>query len=54
MKLQTAIPVLRIFNAEMASAFYVDWLGFAIDWQHQFGPDFPKYFGNRLCFNQAL
>ena len=44
MKLQAAIPVLRIFNAELASAFYVDWLGFAMDWQHQFGPDFPKYF----------
>jgi catechol 2,3-dioxygenase-like lactoylglutathione lyase family enzyme len=43
MTLQPAIPVLRMFNVDMAKAFYVDWLGFKVDWQHEYGPDFPKY-----------
>jgi catechol 2,3-dioxygenase-like lactoylglutathione lyase family enzyme len=41
---QTVIPQLRITNAERSLAFYVDGLGFAIDWQHQFEPGFPLFF----------
>jgi hypothetical protein len=41
MKLQPAIPVLRIFNYHMARAFYVDWLGFKIDWEHRPQPEGP-------------
>lgn len=26
-------PILRIFDYEKAKAFYVDWLGFIIDWE---------------------
>lgn len=37
------IPILRIFSIEKAREFYVDWLGFAVDWEHRFGPDFPLY-----------
>ena len=43
MNLQSAIPVLRIFDADIARQFYVDWLGFTLDWQHQFEPTLPKY-----------
>ena len=35
MKLQPPIPVLRIFDYKLARAFYVDWLGFKIDWEHR-------------------
>jgi hypothetical protein len=30
------IPLLRIFDVERAKAFYVGFLGFAIDWEHRF------------------
>jgi len=37
------VPVLRIFSLEKAREFYLDFLGFKIDWQHTFGPDAPVY-----------
>jgi catechol 2,3-dioxygenase-like lactoylglutathione lyase family enzyme len=38
-----AIPILRIFDVEKAKAFYVDFLGFRIDWEHRFEDDAPVY-----------
>ncbi len=43
MQLGAMIPVLRIFDEEKAKEFYVDFLGFAIDWEHRFGENFPLY-----------
>jgi catechol 2,3-dioxygenase-like lactoylglutathione lyase family enzyme len=43
MTLRDAIPVLRIFDATLARAFYVDWLGFHLDWEHRFEPAAPRY-----------
>lgn len=40
---QTVIPQLRITQAARSLAFYVDQLGFAVDWQHQFEPGFPLF-----------
>ena len=40
---QTVIPVLRIFDTAKTKEFYVDWLGFSIDWEHRFGENFPLY-----------
>jgi catechol 2,3-dioxygenase-like lactoylglutathione lyase family enzyme len=42
-RLASAIPILRIFSVEKAKEFYVDFLGFKIDWEHRFGDDFPLY-----------
>jgi catechol 2,3-dioxygenase-like lactoylglutathione lyase family enzyme len=42
-RLDPPIPVLRVFDAALAKRFYVDWLGFTVDWEHRFGPDFPLY-----------
>lgn len=42
--MQTVIPQLRIANAERSLAFYIDGLGFKVDWQHQFAPGFPLFF----------
>lgn len=42
-QLKTAIPILRIFSVEKAKEFYVDFMGFAIDWEHRFGENFPLY-----------
>src|SRR5688572_9344011 len=37
------IPVLRIFDYAKAKEFYIDWLDFTIDWEHQFENDGPLY-----------
>ncbi len=36
-------PVLRIFDLAKAREFYLDWLGFQVDWEHRFEPDMPLY-----------
>lgn len=28
---------------DKALAFYADWLGFRVDWEHRFGDNFPLY-----------
>ena len=43
MQLKRAIPILRIFSVEKAKEFYLDFLGFTIDWEHRFGENFPLY-----------
>lgn len=40
---QQAIPTLRIFNVEKAKEFYVDFLGFTVDWKHRFEDVAPVY-----------
>ncbi len=30
------IPILRIFDVEKAKEFYLDYLGFSVDWGHHF------------------
>ncbi|ODA67772.1 Glyoxalase-like domain protein [Methyloligella halotolerans] len=36
-------PVLRIFDEDKAKEFYVEFLGFNLDWEHRFGDNFPLY-----------
>ncbi|MGH6861959.1 MAG: glyoxalase superfamily protein, partial [Phyllobacterium sp.] len=38
-----ANPILRIFDVDKAKEFYLDYLGFSLDWQHRFGDNFPLY-----------
>jgi catechol 2,3-dioxygenase-like lactoylglutathione lyase family enzyme len=40
--LQT-IPILRSFDEAKAREFYIDWLGFTVDWEHRFEPGAPLY-----------
>ena len=40
---QTVIPQLRIISAAASLPFYVQGLGFKVDWQHQFDPGFPLF-----------
>jgi catechol 2,3-dioxygenase-like lactoylglutathione lyase family enzyme len=37
-------PTFRIFDIEKAHAFYLDYLGFRLDWDHQFAENTPSYF----------
>ena len=44
MTLAPAIPVFRVFDAVLTRKFYVDWLGFRVDWEHQASaPAGPRY-----------
>lgn len=43
MQISAAIPLLRIFSEAKAREFYVDFLGFSIDWEHRFEKDLPLY-----------
>lgn len=36
-------PILRMFNYAKAVEFYVNWLGFTINWEHRFEPTAPLY-----------
>jgi catechol 2,3-dioxygenase-like lactoylglutathione lyase family enzyme len=37
------VPILRIFDVAKAREFYLDFLGFRLDWEHRFGDDLPLY-----------
>jgi ribosomal-protein-alanine N-acetyltransferase len=37
------LPILRIFDRAKARAFYVEYLGFRVDWEHRFSADAPLY-----------
>jgi len=43
MQISGAIPLIRMFCEDKAREFYVDFLGFSIDWEHRFGENFPLY-----------
>ncbi|MGB4780041.1 glyoxalase superfamily protein [Microbacterium sp.] len=40
---RAAIPVLGIQDESLARAFYLDYLGFAVEWEHRFEPGLPLY-----------
>jgi catechol 2,3-dioxygenase-like lactoylglutathione lyase family enzyme len=44
MRLGTVTPVLRIFDEAKAKEFYLDFLGFRLEWEHRFADDMPLYF----------
>lgn len=37
------VPVLRMLDVPSAHAFYLDHLGFAVEWEHRFEPGLPLY-----------
>lgn len=46
------IPILRSFDEAKARAFYVDFLGFDVYFEHRFDPEAPLYMG--LCLGECL
>ena len=40
---QQIIPVLRIFDEQKVREFYVDYLGFTVEWEHRYEANFPLY-----------
>ena len=45
MKLGKITPILRIFDEAKAKEFYVDFLGFTVEWEHRFADNLPLYMG---------
>ncbi|MBV1914245.1 MAG: VOC family protein [Pseudomonadales bacterium] len=43
MNFYSPIPILRSFDEAKAKEFYVDFLGFSIDWEHRFEESTPLY-----------
>jgi uncharacterized glyoxalase superfamily protein PhnB len=43
MKFVSTVPVLRIFDETKAREFYVEFLGFQINWEHRFEVNLPLY-----------
>ena len=37
------VPILRSFDETKAKEFYVEFLGFKLDWEHRFHPGAPLY-----------
>ncbi len=37
------VPILRIFDVGKTRKFYVDYMGFTVDWEHRFSDDAPLY-----------
>lgn len=40
---QQTVPVLRMFSLDKAREFYLDFLGFKLDWESDFGKNAPVY-----------
>ncbi|WP_375256824.1 glyoxalase superfamily protein [Citreimonas sp.] len=40
-------PIFRSFDEAKARAFYIDWLGFEVEFEHRTAPDLPLYMGLR-------
>ena len=40
---QQVMPTLRMTNYERSRQFYVERLGFQVDWEHRFEPGFPVF-----------
>jgi uncharacterized glyoxalase superfamily protein PhnB len=43
MKFGKTTPIFRIFDEAKAREFYIDFLGFKVDWEHRFEPSLPLY-----------
>ena len=43
MKHNCPIPILRSFDETKAKEFYVEFLGFSVDWEHKFDDNSPLY-----------
>jgi catechol 2,3-dioxygenase-like lactoylglutathione lyase family enzyme len=44
-RFEQSIPVLRMFDVAKAREFYLDFLGFSVEFEHRYSPDLPLYLG---------
>jgi catechol 2,3-dioxygenase-like lactoylglutathione lyase family enzyme len=43
MQAVATVPLFRVFDLAKAKAFYVNYLGFSLDWEHRFDERAPAY-----------
>ncbi|WP_299029047.1 glyoxalase superfamily protein [uncultured Sulfitobacter sp.] len=43
--MKPSVPILRSYDADAARAFYIDFLGFELLFEHRFADDAPLYMG---------
>jgi len=43
MEFGSIVPLLRMFDIPATRAFYNDYLGFGVDFEHRFEPELPLY-----------
>ena len=43
--LERTVPILRIFDVAKAKEFYVDYLGFSVEFEHRFHENAPLFIG---------
>lgn len=43
MSLKNPIPIFRVFDEAKAKEFYVEFLGFDVEWEHRFADGLPLY-----------
>ena len=44
MNIRRMTPIFRSFDESKAKEFYIEFLGFNLDWEHRFEEDLPLYF----------
>ncbi len=44
-RLERAVPILRIFDVAKAREFYIGYLGFSVEFEHRFHDDAPLFMG---------
>jgi uncharacterized glyoxalase superfamily protein PhnB len=52
MHLGTITPILRMFDETKGREFYLEFLGFTVDWEHRFEPDLPLYM--QICKDDCV
>lgn len=45
MRVKKIIPVLRILDENKSKEFYIDFLGFSVEFEHRHGKNYPLYIG---------
>jgi hypothetical protein len=40
---QSVIPIFRVFDINKAAEFYLEYLGFKVNWDHRFDDNAPLY-----------
>jgi hypothetical protein len=43
MAFHPVVPILRAYDEGKTREFYIDWLGFKVDFEHRFEPGLPLY-----------
>ncbi|RLQ94083.1 VOC family protein [Falsibacillus albus] len=50
--MKSPTPILRIFDEEKAKEFYLEFLEFAVDWEHRFEDCLPLYL--QISYNDCV